>query len=243
MKNTSITIDLTKRLVNQMGLEHQHASKLVYKLEELEKVRLWAGLRFIENKSDILTFIFFLESLTATAEGSKSKKLQKVFVKHATKKDKMDLVTGYLFSKPYVFGKKKTINRHSMFKDFEQDIKWQKNNMIPEWTDWKKFCSAGNSPLCFCNKWLLDNPYKIDQYTCKIIKRLYEMRCAVVHDAFPVTFVPEYKDFDSVGMTGTSTIVDAFPLKNGKFVSYECSLRPSRVQKIFISVITNFLTA
>lgn len=236
-----ITEDLTKRLVSQMNLEQQSAVDLVAKLSSLELVRLWSGLRFIERHFDALTLIFFMESLTAMDPGTKSQKLKQLFVQNSSTQDKLDLVDGYMFSEQYTFGGSHGITRHLMFADFEVDTHWKKNNLDPSWTMWQDGCSTGTSSMCFCLKWLEENLRKLDLYVAGVVGKIYKMRCAVAHEAFPVIFLPEYEDFDSANMIGTSTIVDAFPWPNGKFITYECSLHPCRFQEIMLSTAREFL--
>lgn len=240
--DTAIVIkDLTKRLISQLGTEQQNATDIVARLSDMERIRLWSGLRFIENRYDVLTFIFFLEALTSAMPGSKSEKLQQLFVKNSSEQEKKDLVDGYLFSDPYSFGEGSGITRHVLFSDFNADVNWIESNLDTSWTEWQRCCSAGNSSICFCLKWLEENLSNLDLYVARVVEKLYEMRCAVVHEAFPVVFLPEYKDFDNAGMVGTSTIVDAFPLRNGLFISYECSLHPNRIQEIMTAIARQFL--
>jgi len=227
---------LKDELKAQFVLTQSEAEAVAEKMDPLISARLWAGLRFVAgNKQDPLTWIFFLESLVALKQKGKSHKLQKLFVGYADEAEKIELLDGFLFSRRYRFGTKgKRVVRHVMFRGFLSDEKWKSENFDPSWNSWRGYCSGGTpSPICFCVDWIKSQKHLINKYLRVLIGHLYEMRCAVVHEAFPVVFFPDLFLAPHI----QSTMRDAYPIGHGLswFRSYESSIRPNR----FIEILRN----
>lgn len=228
--------ELLKRLQNQLILTEKESKQILFNLQEIDKIRLWAGLKFIDKEYNVLLEIFFLESLIAIDQPEKCKKLTNLFCNFTNFEEKVNLIDRFLFSEPFNLGQKKGIHRHVQFSDFVKDEEWIKEKIDSSWINWKEYCSSGNTPLCFCMEWLKSHKDKgrINCYLEKIIEYLYDMRCAVVHEAFPVNFL---------AVNEKTSLVDSYPSRKHKkrFVSYNVYMSPDSFFKITRNVAKRYL--
>jgi len=235
MNNVHVN-QLKDRLASQLGFTADGAQNLItsLKLSDLDKVRLWCGLRFIDQDRDALRVLFFLESLVAIKQRDKSRQLKELFVDHAEEEEKIDLVDGFFFSRPFKFDNTRGEVRHTVFDDFSQDKTWISKNIDPSSVNWKKDCSSGQAPSCYCIQWLKDHLISIDTYVRSVVGHLYEMRCAVVHEAFPVIFFEPNR---------TDSALDVHPIgpKPDDFISHEVTIKPERFFEIGRNVARRYL--
>ncbi len=227
-----IDTGLNKMLKSSLSLNDMEVEQLMSKLSKIEKFRLLTGLRFIKKEKSALSEIFFLESLIAVKKNGKCNKFIELFLNNLDEIEKLDLIDNFLFSQPYKFQVSRDEPRHVMFTDFERDSPWIKKNIDSSWRSYRDYCSSGNSPNCFCMQWLKSNQSKIDVYLKIVVWNLYKMRSAVVHECFPVVFLPNYND--NIDGIEISALMDAFPIDHSidKFVSYRATMKPKRFYEI-----------
>jgi hypothetical protein len=230
--------ELKELLIKQLSLTGEEADKVISKQSDLENFRLLAGLYLIESKNDPLYMIFFLESLIACKENEKRRLLQKLFKEYTSKEEKLDLIEHFRFTKPYQFRTTRGAYRHAMFKDLEKDPKWIADNYGPDPTVWMEDCGG----VCMCMDWLADNPQKLNDYLDAVISNLYQMRCAIVHESFPVIMLPDYSGLQD-GPSQHASHVDVFPIGSdlSMFVAYETSIRPTRFFEITLNIAKKYL--
>ena len=227
---TDIATLLQQELVTWLTLTASEAQRIVSSLYNQERARLWAGLQnFQEGR--ILSTLFFLEFLVARNKRNKSERIQELFVAHADKREKLDLISAFLFSKACEFQSMIPSIRHVFFEGVGLDQEWLNSNFI---TDLSINCSLSAVPICRCMEWLQDHAAdeeKLSGYLREVIHHLYEMRSAVVHESFPVLF------FADVGPHAGS-----YPLTRKKsFRYYESFMQPKPFFEISKNVAKKYL--
>ena len=238
----NIEVETQNLLESHLNLQSGEASSVLSKMIEVEQVRLLVAVRFLLKNPEPLSSLFFLEALVASKKDAKAQKLKTLFRMHASQEEKIELVDNFCFSKHYQFGNQREEVRHVLYADFEQDTVWKNLNM-PDPNSFVQYCSAGGrAPICFCRDWLNEHQSKIDRFLDEVVGKLYEMRCAVVHESFPVLFVSDYsKQEKKMGIN--STLVDVYPVgKNlDEFCSYESSINGERFNEITRNVAKRYL--
>ncbi|XOB46313.1 MAG: hypothetical protein ACKKMV_02590 [Candidatus Nealsonbacteria bacterium] len=233
-----------------IGLSDKETDNIIKNIaDDLEKTRLYATLSFLNYTYKIkessysfrlLGSLFLLESLIAAKEKNKLKKIQKLSRDNLDFGDKISLLAGFIFSRKYTFRKDEIYPlRHIMFEDFNKDTNFKNKNYITRKID---YCSGSNTPLCYCADWLKESQNRIDTYLDTLIKYFYEMRHAVVHEAFPVFGLPNYSKKYTAGVSHSS-LLDAYPISKDKkyFRSYEVYINPDDFFRIMKSCIKNYL--
>ena len=173
---------------------------------------------------------FLLESLVFCEEGKKSEKLRTLFRNNLTLNEKKTLLTGFMFSEPYTLGESWYPCRHIMFEYFNQDENFKGVYLIDDKVP--ETCSLNT---CYCGDWLNDNPDNIDDYINKLVDKFREIRNSVVHESFPIIFLPSYEG-KKTAASFTASVIDAYPIfEKDKFRAYECYLDPEN----FFQIITN----
>ena len=251
--SSKIDKDLEEFLKNTLDITDKDEIKIIFSgiNNDLEKVRLRAALSFLNYSSKLdehgngytfrlLGAIFVLESLVAVKEKYKLVKLKKLIKENLEFEDKILLLSNFIFSGVYEFKKRPNYPlRHLMFKDVQKDFIFLKKHLIVK-KDCKycfpRDCSSG------CIDWLRENPVKINNYTDKLVEYLYEMRCAVVHESFPVIGLPDYSEKHTAGSFSAS-VLDCYPCSKNKkhFRSYETTIDPDEFFKIIKKCIRNYL--
>ncbi|MFH1347145.1 MAG: hypothetical protein ABIH22_00460 [Candidatus Margulisiibacteriota bacterium] len=234
---------LTQTLEITLSVSENCAKGIIKKAHtDLEKVRIDAVIRFLSYsqrvKEDSFLFrllgsLFVLESLCSAKENNKTRKVQGLLRENIEFEDKISLLGGFMFSRKYEF-RRESIHplRHIMFGDFDKDERYKKENYITE----VKYCNAPPSSMCHCVNWIRKNPSCTDRCLDTLISYLYEMRHAVVHEAFPVFGLPDYSEKNTGGFDSAS-LLDTYPVSKDKkyFRGYESYIDPD----IFFTIIKN----
>jgi len=239
----------TKKILNfsqeEIGLFNKK------KRDDLTKLRLLSVIKFLgytqlikENSHtfQLLGSLFVLESLVAAKRNNKLKRVKKLFRDDLVLEDKISLLGGFIFSNKYEFRKldqkEERKMRHVMFNDFNQDINFEKGVYINK----ENYCSSSEHPICRCVDWLKENNAKVNEYIDTLIDYLYEMRHAIVHEAFPVFCLPDYSEKNTAGSFSAS-IIDCYPVSSNKkyFRSYEVGIDPEDFFRIIKNCIRKHL--
>lgn len=217
-KNEAVEKDaeLLRKFFGKSQEELEQAST-AYKGEEYLLFNFIYAIRFLEycfNEAlkdtdtmlKVLVTIFAVEAI-APGEGKKEK-FVRFFTQTLTEGDKICLLRAYVFSEPVSPGTAIPPFRHVMCKNCLADPEFQRET----------YTNGGCNTIgsgCDCIKWLQSRGIEpLDTFLKEILEKLYEMRCAVVHDVSPVFFVAHEED---------STLRDVFSGK-GKFIHYRCGL-------------------
>lgn len=232
---------LESELQGVLGFDLVTAKKLAESFsEDYHALRLWQGLRSkylathsISKKANgmsVIYEIFLLEALTFYDKGKD--KLKKLFRENLDYNDKETLLCEFQFSEDYKFQQTHSVPRHLMFMDCDKDNAFKEMFCI---TKDVSDCSGGTAPICYCKDWLREHKDNVDLYLNLWVERFVEMRNAVVHESFPVVFLPSYEGKETAA-SFNSSVIDAYPLKEAKrFRSYQSYLDP----EIFFSITKN----
>lgn len=238
---------LKKCLTKIVGISDQEADNIIKKIKsDLEKVRLRSGLRLLYNMENtkqgtflFLGSIFILESLVAAKQRKKTEKVQKLLRDNLDEQDKLLLLSKFLFSKPFEFRKSKGGPlRHIMFAESDKDAAFKNKYYLKK----DRICNGSRNPSCYCVVWLKVNSSRINEHFDTLVKYLYEMRHAIVHESFPVAALPNYRrKYGANSFTGS--INDVYPVFEDikYFRSYQVYIDPDDFLKIIKKSIKNYL--
>jgi len=169
----------------------------------------------------VLSVIFAIEGVAPPDLGNRER-LVRFVVKYLDRTDKQTLLHGYLFTPKYPLGGKRGKERHLMFEDAMADTEFRKQELQPQEPE---YCSTGQHPGCFCSRWLSSqNDTVLDGFAAQFGQKLYEMRCAVVHDATPVIFGEARDPKPQDAAVWSFTLWDAYTVGGGQYVTYETGL-------------------
>ncbi len=203
-----------------------------YQGRESELFRFLFAMRFLDRAFNVeltdrasvfkvLSVIFAVEGIAPAGLGNRDRVVRFV-VKYLDRAEKQTLLHGYLFTPEYPLGGRPGRERHLMFDAASHDTQFRNQRLqqaIPE------LCSTGQYPSCFCTSWIGTQPETVvDDFAAKFADRLYQMRCAVVHDATPVVFggVDDRRPDDAAFWS--FSLWDAYSVRGGQFVTYESGL-------------------
>lgn len=240
------------QLIKALDIDGEEAKDLLSKFDtDFKKIRLISPIDFLlyfesklpkdEKTLRTLFYISILESVIAAKKKHKQKVelVSKAIIKHLFKNEKIKLLGGFLFSKTYIFGSGKLSMRHLMFGEMMKDKIF---NRYGYFESQKKFCSTGYpNYLCRCTEWLEVKDLQ-DKFIPDLVKRLLEMRGAMLHEAFPVLWFPDYDPSPEVTMY-SSTIVDAHPTENHPLIfrSYESGIDSAEFYKWIRKIILGYI--
>lgn len=214
-----------------LNLNEEEAEKLIAMLPEIQAVRLSASLRskriydFHVSKKAAglkgLLELFTLESLIFYQKGNKEDKFKRLLREHISLPNKIELLSNFMFTEPYKFRTNSGERRHLMYCDFLKDAQFRSIFCIPDKEP--EHCSFS---LCYCYEWLKEQS-SVDAYIDLFAERLFEIRNAFAHEAFPILLLPSYDDRGDVA-SFSSALIDCYPLREDRelFRSYESSLNP-----------------
>jgi hypothetical protein len=126
---------------------------------------------------------------------------------------KLTLLRGFTFTPEYLLGADREADRHLMFEAGVGDNGFRKahfHDRVPE------FCSAGQLPTCFCLEWLAEQSEDVlNRFVGELGNKLYQMRCAVVHEGTPVVFGEAQENRPADVVQWSVSLVDAYPRPQG----------------------------
>ena len=163
--------------------------------------------------------------------------MTKFFDQTLNDNEKILLLRAFTFSTPFLLGNDPPRPRHLMYEEYKQDSKFKTKHYIEEDpSDCTE--SASNAPLCYCERWLRERGMgKLRDFFHTLIEKLYEMRSAIVHDAFPVLFFfhhnEQTEEFASV------SLADIYTHKK-KYISYNAGLSYSEFEKLIKKAFLTF---
>jgi len=111
--------------------------------------------------------LFFLESFAAAGKKGKATRIGELLKRNLLSEDKLELVSGFLFSAPYEFSEPVPLPlRHLMFKCMANDGTFVGEKLV----DVSQPCSGAPIPVCHCRDWLqqLTCPQKLDRNQVEI---------------------------------------------------------------------------
>lgn len=243
MGSREILIDeLNKTLGLSFSICQNICDKIKNELELVRIIHILRSKRIVNNlispKAYGIKWIydfFILEGVVFYEKGKQSEKISRLFQENLSADEKIDLLTNFLFSKPFKLGEKHSPIRHLMFKDFKNDIEFRKKSYYED----KEPNSCGRS--CYCDRWIRDNSEKINNYISALTDKFIEIRNAIVHESFPVIILPDYEN-KKTAASFQSSVIDAYPIiGKKKFRAYECYMDPDIYFKITNNCISNFI--
>ena len=237
-------VEIASRLKIQLkdiGCSQEEINSIIKKQSALRKFRTVSRLNLLDYIQEINepahTFCLIgafavLEGFIAVKQRKKLEKLQMLMKKHLDFNDKFYLLNNFLFSEEFEFRKADGYPyRHLMFKDFQKDKNFKDQKDLDEDPE---FCSGEKLPICYCLDWLKQkqNIDKTDCYLDRLVKNLYNMRHAVVHEGFVIFGLPEQSRIPG---TFSNSVSDTYPVSKDEifFQSYESYLEP----KYFLGII------
>lgn len=243
---------IKNQLIKAFGISKKEAKIILTKSnDDLKKLRLVSPIDFLlyfdsvlpkdEKTLRTLFYISTLESIIAVKKSHKQKikLVSDAIIKHLSEDEKLKLLGGFIFSKTYLFGSGKLGLRHLMIKDVMKDKKFNRYGYIESQT---RYCSTGHpNYLCRCVEWLKETK-SYDKYIPELVKSFSEMRGAMLHEAFPVLWFPDYKHDPKVAIY-SSALVDAHPTHNHPliFKSYESGIDSEEFYKWIKKIILEYL--
>ncbi|GAC1702744.1 MAG: hypothetical protein NVS9B4_08800 [Candidatus Acidiferrum sp.] len=189
-----------------------------------------------ENASifKVLSRIFAIEGI-ASGDMQNKKRLERFLVKYLVTEEKLRLLNGYLFTSVHLLGKERQHERHIMFQAAVADRDFRSRNYRVEDPE---YCTTTPYGACFCSPWLRDQAEPIlDKCVAEFSKKLYQMRCAVVHDATPVLFGAASDQKPPDVKSWSFSLVYTFTVGAGGYVTYESGMLIPET----ISLLTNGL--
>jgi hypothetical protein len=179
------------------------------------------GSELTENATilKVCSLVFAIEGITP---GRVTDRLSKFLVTYTNRDHKLALLRGFTFTPEYQLGGDRETDRHLMFAAAVADDGFRDSNFrdqVPQ------FCSTGEFPSCFCLEWVNGQPDDtLNRFVWELGGRLYQMRCAVVHDGTPVVFGEARENRPPEVAHWSVSLVDAYTLKGGQFVTYESGI-------------------
>ena len=172
-----------------------------------------------------LVMVFSTEAILGNQIKGNGDRFRNFILNFLSKEEKIELVSGYTFGRPYAIGeggfrKKHLCYRAAILSD------------LGRYYD-RKYCTSGELPLCICRDWLDQASLRKVNYYLNIFgSYFYKMRNSVVHDAGFVQFtsMPFYEE----GLGDIiPTMVDAFSdHKHKQYTSYDTDITINRFHEI-----------
>ncbi|MFA6082520.1 MAG: hypothetical protein WC773_03875 [Patescibacteria group bacterium] len=167
---------------------------------------------------------------------SKPARFTRFMIECLSETDKRLLLKGYQFAKPGIFPLERRTTRHLVYNSLIR-----KNRHYAE-----KYCFSninGTGASCCCINYIDSiNIASLNKFLIKLSKNFYQMRCSIVHDAYPVGFChldTRPQDVASWGMT----LVDTYQITgqggSSLLVQYESEFHRDQLQKMFIDAYWN----
>jgi hypothetical protein len=167
----------------------------------------------------VCSLVFAVEGITPVRA---SKRLSRFLVTYVDRDHKLTLLRSFTFTPEYQLGADRQADRHLMFETAMADDGFRNahfRDYVPQ------FCSTGQPPSCFCLEWLNEQPNgTVNRFVSQLGRRLYQMRCAVVHDGTPVVFGEAAENRPPDVAHWSVSLVDAYTIKNKQFVTYESGI-------------------
>jgi hypothetical protein len=210
-----------------LGREHQFF-KFLFAMRFLSR-----AIRFelTENATilKVCSLVFAIEGITP---GQASDRLSKFLVTCVDRAHKMTLLRGFTFTPEYQLGEDRKADRHLMFEAAIADNGFRTSSLHDQVPN---FCSTGQFPSCFCLEWLNEQPDgTLNEFVSKLGGKLYQMRCAVVHDGTPVVFGDAGENKPTDVAHWSVSLVDAYSVKLGQFVTYESGILVPKLSAIMV---------
>ena len=208
---------------------------------EIELFKFLFAMRFLSHTRFELTesatilkiclLIFAIEGISP--ENLKpSERLSRFLVSNVSREDKLRLIASFTFTPEYQFGDNREADRHLMFKAATEDSCFRTENFLDRVPE---FCSTGPFPTCFCWEWLTRQTDELlNSFVGELGKKLYEMRCAVVHDGAPVVFGEALANKPADVVSWSVSLVDAYPRNQRGYVTYESGILVSDLSAIIM---------
>jgi hypothetical protein len=218
--------------VLSMEPDSVRAASAQYKGREADLFRFLFAMRFLDHVNRIelkeeasilrvLSVIFAIEGIAAANLGNRER-LKGFLAKYLDQKEKLTLLHGYLFTPKYPLGGNRGKERHLMFGKAMADAQFRGEELQDKEPE---YCSPGQYPGCFCTRWLsCQENAVLDDFTAQFGEKLYEMRSAVTHEAKPVLFGEARDREPENAASWSSTLWDAYSVRDGHFVTYETGL-------------------
>ena len=217
-----------------MGMQPEavYAGSTTFQGREREFFRFLFAIRFLDhtNRNElkdsaaifkVFASVFAIEGIAPAGLGNQER-ITRFLVRYLNRDEKMILLHGYLFTAEYSLGGGPAHQRHLMFSRAVADNDFRRRNFYEEEP---RYCTMGLHSLCFCSLWLREQAGPIVDDLARVFgERLYQMRCAVVHDATPVVFGEAQDGRPPDAAVWSFTLVDAFTFRGGGYVTYETGL-------------------
>jgi hypothetical protein len=232
-------------LCRVLGMEPDavYAGSTAFVGRERELFRFLFAMRFLDhaNRNElkdtaaifkVLACVFAIEGVALPGLGNQER-ITRFLVRYLNTEEKMTLLHGYLFTAEYALGAGAAHQRHLMFSRAVADVDFRTRNFYEEEPE---YCTTGPHPLCFCSSWLHERGEPIVNDLARAFgEKLYQMRCAVVHDATPVVFGEAQDGMPPDVAVWSFTLVDAFTVRGGGYVTYETGLLVPDVVRILVT--------
>lgn len=203
-----------------------------YEGREEELFRFLFAMRFLDRVNRVelkeeasilrvLSVVFAIEGI-APDNLNNCQRLTTFLARYLDQHEKQKLLDGYLFTPSYPLGGQPGNERHLMFDQAEADTKLRRQELREAGSE---SCRPRQGGSCFCSQWLrAQDSTVLDSLIIQFGERLYNMRCAVVHDATPVIFgeVGDPKPPDTASWS--FTLLDAYSIRGGQYVNYRTGL-------------------
>jgi hypothetical protein len=166
---------------------------------------------FLQRSTSPAEVIYALEALVAAGKKGKLPLLRRLFREHACDEQKVELLSRWAFSDPYRKGAGPSlpILRHVMYMACAQDQVWLRESEWESAYPW--YCSTDPIVPCGCVRWLRENPAATDEALDTLVGHLYDMRSALVRNAWRAEMVAKWSpDADWWGYYH-STVLDCYP--------------------------------
>ena len=245
---TAFQSSATGLLQECLGLQGTEAERVASVLSDLDRFRLETALRFLRRATSSFEVFFFMEALVAAKKADKCERMVRLFQRHASEEDKIEVAAGWAFNEPFRFGTEGTPVRHVMHGECVVDAAWLIGNGInPDGLLDPLGCMTGHT--CECVQWLRQHPAFVDDAVGEVIRHLCDMRHSLVHESWPTLMITD--DPSETGPQGppesmSSTTLDAYPCDPDDpaiFRTYETSITFNRFKSIAVATARAYLTA
>jgi hypothetical protein len=177
----------------------------------------------------VCSLVFAVEGITP---GRPSKRLSRFLFTYATRDQKLLLLRSFTFTPAYQLGADRQADRHLMFETAIADDGFRNAHFLDHVP---QFCSTRQPPSCFCLEWLNEQPDgTVNRFVSELGRRLYQMRCAVVHDGTPVVFGEAAENRPPDVAHWSVSVVDAYTIERDQFVTYESGIHVPELSAIII---------
>lgn len=201
---------------------------------------------FLQEAASPAEVVYALEALVAAKKTGKLGRLRRLFREHATDLQKIELLSRWAFSEPYQVGSvpSPVIVRHVMYNDCAADENWLEHGGAASAEPLG--CVTDPNVPCTCVRWLREHQASTDTATDRLVGHLYDMRCALVHEAWRVEMVaPWSPDADRIGHYH-STVSDCYPCDStdpNVVRSYEAGISLERFKEIALAIAQEYRAA